>query len=114
LAGLYPHFGKMTLSEIGYDQVQDFVNRLAKEVSVKTLHNIIVCLRVMLVGKRGASAVKRGFLRHDPTRGVELPTRDQRQIVPPTRDEVWKLVDAGEELGGPGRDIIFVDGPAQK
>jgi integrase len=106
---LIPHFGKMLLSEIGYDQVQDFVNRLAKEVSVKTLHNIIVCLRVMLVGKRGASAVKRGFLRHDPTRGVELPTRDQRQIVPPTRDEVWKLVDAGEELGGPGHDIIFVD-----
>jgi len=67
----------MNLSEIGYDQVQNSVNGLAKEVSVKTVHNVIVCLRVMLVGKKGASAIKRGFLRHDPTRGVELPARDQ-------------------------------------
>src|ERR1035441_2820562 len=70
---LIPYFGKMSLSEIGYDQVQSFVHELAKEVSVKTLRNIIVCLRVMLVGKRGGSALKRGFLRHDPTRGVEMP-----------------------------------------
>ncbi len=106
---LIPHFGKMRLSEIGYDQVQNFVNELSKEVSIKTLHNVIICLRVMLVGKKGTSAVKRGFLRHDPTRGVEMPTKIQTQIVPPTPEEVWKLVDAGEELGGPGRDMIFVD-----
>ena len=106
---LIPHFGKMSLSEIGYDQVQSFVTELAKEVAVKTLHNVIICLRVMLVGKKGSSAVKRGFLRHDPTRGVEMPTKDQKQVVPPTPQEVWKLVDAGEEIGGPGRDMIFVD-----
>ena len=106
---LIPYFGKMSLSEIGYDQVQSFVHELAKEVSVKTLHNIIVCLRVMLVGKRGGSALKRGFLRHDPTRGVEMPAMDQKQIVPPTREEVWKLVDAAEELGGFGRDMVFLD-----
>ena len=28
---------------------------------------------------------------------------DEKQVVPPTREEVWKLVDAGEELGGFGR-----------
>jgi integrase len=38
-----------------------------------------------------------------------MPTKDQRQIVPPTPDEMWKLVDAGEEIGGQGRDMIFVD-----
>ena len=74
---LIPYFGKMSLSEIGYDQVQRFVHELAKEVSVKTLRNIVVCLRVMLIGKRGGSALKRGFLRHDPTRGVEMPAMDQ-------------------------------------
>jgi hypothetical protein len=73
---LIPHFGKTSLSEIGYDQVQDFVNELAKEVAVKTLHNVVICLRVMLVGKKGACAVKRGFLRHDPTRGIEMPSKD--------------------------------------
>jgi integrase len=106
---LIPYFGKMSLSEIAYDLVQNFVNELAKQVSVKTLHNVIICLRVMLVGKKGASAVKRGFLRHDPTRGIEMPAMDQKQIVPPTREEVWKLVDAAEELGGIGRDMVFVD-----
>ena len=106
---LIPYFGKMSLSEIGYDLVQNFVNELAKQVSVKTLHNVIICLRVMLVGKKGASAVKRGFLRHDPTRGIEMPAMDQKQIVPPTREEVWKLVDAAEELGGIGRDMVFID-----
>jgi integrase len=106
---LIPHFGKMSLAEIGYDQVQSFIHGLAKEVSVKTLHNIIVCLRVMLVGKKGGSALKRGFLRHDPTRGVEMPAMDEKQVVPPTREEVWNLVDAGEELGGCGRDMVFID-----
>lgn len=106
---LIPYFGKMTLSEIGYDQVQGFVNELAKEVSVKTIHNVIICLRVMLVGKKGASALKRGFLRHDPTRGVEMPAQNQKQIIPPTPEEVWRLIDAGEEIGGVGRDMIFVD-----
>jgi integrase len=106
---LIPHFGKMSLSEIGYDQVQNFVHELTKEVSVKTLHNIIVCFRVMLVGKRGGSALKRGFLRNDPTRGVEMPAMDERQVVPPTKEEVWKLVDAGEELGGFGREMVFID-----
>jgi len=81
---LIPYFGKMTLSEIGYDEVQRFVSELSRDVSVKTVHNVVVCLRVMLVGKKGASAIKRGFLRHDPTRGVEMPPRDPKQIVPLT------------------------------
>ena len=39
---LVPQFGKMTLAEIGYDQVQAFVNELSRELSVKTVHNVIV------------------------------------------------------------------------
>ena len=75
----------MSLSEIRYDQLQSFVHELAKEVSIETPHNLIVCLRVMLVGKRGRSALKREFLRLDPTRGIEMPAMDQNQVVPPTR-----------------------------
>jgi hypothetical protein len=58
---LIPHFGKMSLSEIGYDQVQNFVTELAKEVSVKTLHNVIICLRVMLAGSFGRVAAHAGL-----------------------------------------------------
>lgn len=105
---LVPQFGKMTLAEIGYDQVQAFVNELSRELSVKTVHNVIVCLRVMLAGKKGPSAIKRGFLRHDPTKGVELPARHPEQIVPPTREEVWALIDIAAELGGPARDMLYL------
>ena len=38
-----------------------------------------------------------------------MPATDQQQIVPPTREEVWRLVDAAEELGGCGRDMVFLD-----
>jgi len=34
---------------------------------------------------------------------------DEKQVVPPTKEEVWKLVDAGEELGGFGREMVFID-----
>ncbi len=90
----------MNLSEIGYDQVQSFVNELAKDVSLKTLHNVIVCRRVMLVGKKGASAVRRSFLRHDPTPGVELST-DARAGMEIDRRSGGTWV--------PGRDIVFLD-----
>ncbi len=38
-----------------------------------------------------------------------MPAMDQKQIVPPTREEVLTLVDAAEELGGCGRDMVFLD-----
>jgi hypothetical protein len=88
----------MQLTDIGYPQVQEFVNELRTEVSAKTVHNTLILLRVMLTGKRGASAIKRGFLRSDPTKGVELPARPHRKIQPLAVETVWKLIDAAEEL----------------
>jgi integrase len=106
---LGPYFGKMQLTDIGYAQVQKFVNELRKDVSAKTVHNTLILLRVMLTGKKGASAIKRGFLRSDPTKGVELPPRHPRKIQPLAVETVWKLIDAAEELGGVGRSLVFVD-----
>ena len=37
-----------------------------------------------------------------------MPARDQKQIAPPTREQVWELIDAADQLGGPGRDLIRV------
>jgi integrase len=106
---LVPYFGKMQLIDIGYGQVQKFVNELRTEVSPKTVHNTLILLRVMLTGKNGASAIKRGFLRSDPTKGVELPVRHHHKIQPLPIETVWQLIDAAEELGGIGRSIVFVD-----
>ncbi len=68
-----PYFEKMSLSEIGYDQVQSFVHELANKVSVKTLHNIIVCLRVMLGGKGAGALSSAGSF--DTTRRAESKCR---------------------------------------
>ncbi len=106
---LIPYFGKMSLSNIGFDQVQHFVSELSKEVSVKTVHNCVILLRVMLVGKKGASAIKRGHVRHDPTKGVELPAMEHEKIVPLTLKQVWKLIDSAKEVGGIGYGIVFID-----
>lgn len=106
---LKPFFGSMRLSEIGYDQVQRFADELSAAMSPKTVHNALILLRVMLAGKRGGSAIKRGFLRSDPTKGVELPTRPHRKIHPLPVETVWKLIDAAEELGEPRRTLVYLD-----
>ena len=92
---LIPYFGKMSLSEIGYDQVQSFVHELAKEVSVKTLRNIVVCLRVMLVGK----GRERSQTRVPPTRP------DARSRNPVDGSEADRPTHAGRglEVGGCSR-----------
>lgn len=39
----------------------------------------------------------------------EIPAKDQKQVVSPTLEGVWRLIDAGEAIGGPGRDMIVVN-----
>jgi hypothetical protein len=66
------------------------------ELSSKTIHNTVTLLRTMLAGKRGPSAVRRGFAFHDPTMGLELPPLESPQITPPTPEQVWALIGASE------------------
>jgi integrase len=69
----------------------------------------------MLVGKKGGSAIKRGYIRNDPTKRVELPPIVHRNIRPPTPDQVWKLIDTAQALARTakaaqvGHPIIYVD-----
>jgi integrase len=95
---LIPGLGPLRVHEIGFNQVQALVRELAKSNSRKTVRNAITLLRVMLVGKKGGSAIKRGYIRHDPTKGVELPPTVHRNIQPPTQEQVWKLIDTAQEL----------------
>jgi integrase len=55
-------------------------------------------LRGMLVGKKGPSAIKLGYIRHNPMTGVELPPLDHRNVQPPTPEEVWILIEKAEEM----------------
>jgi integrase-like protein len=55
---LIPYFGSMKLAEIRLDMIQSFVHEFGENRSVKTLHNIVTLLKVMLVGSKGSSAIK--------------------------------------------------------
>ncbi len=105
---LVPFLGSFWLSEIQLTVVQDLAVHLSNKVSTKTLHNCVTLLRVMLVGKKGLSAIKQGYTRHDPTRGVDLPSRETRAIVPPTKEEVWKLIEAARKVGGRAHPMVFL------
>jgi integrase len=96
---LIPYFGSMKLAEIRLDMIQSFVHEFGENRSVKTLHNIVTLLKVMLVGSKGSSAIKQGYIHHDPTRGMELPPLQPRSIVPPTQEFVWKLINVASFLG---------------
>ena len=106
---LIPAFGHRRISKIQLSDVPRVVTDLNTKVSAKTLKNCLTLLRVMLVGKKGSSAVKRGYIRHDPTRGVELPSQHAKLIVPPSKEQVWQLIDTAAELGKLGHALVYMD-----
>lgn len=55
---LVPYFGKMKLRDIRLKVVESFVTEFEGTLSSKTLHNVVTLLKVMLVGKKGSSAIK--------------------------------------------------------
>ena len=81
---LVPFFGKLKLQEIQLANVDRFVAETAPKVSVKTLRNCVTLLRVMLASQKGCSAIRQGFIRFDPLMGVELPSLDEKEIIPPS------------------------------
>ena len=88
---------------------------LKTKVSTKTVHNVVTLLHTMLSGKRGISAIKAGYLRHNSGKGAELPKRTKPKVMPPTPAQVWQLLDKAEELAASnpvaamGRSAIFID-----
>src|SRR5439155_7168178 len=99
----------MRLGEIRPESVESLVSKLAGTVASKTLHNCVTLLRVMMAGKKGRNAIKRGYTRYDATLGVELPSKEARIIVPPTKEQVWQLIDAAKESGGLAYTAVFLD-----
>ena len=98
---LVPRLGAIAVSALRFEHVDAAVSGMIEdELSSKTIHNTVTLLRTMLAGKRGPSAVRRGFAFHDPTMGLELPPLESRQITPPTPEQVWALIGAAKELGG--------------
>jgi integrase len=105
---LIPHLGELQMAEIELSHVQNLAAALAKKLSPKTVGNIVTLLNTMLDGKFGSSAVKGGYLRHNPAKGVELPPDHSEEIVPPTAEQISRLLAAAREIGGTGYAIVLL------
>lgn len=106
---LIPRLGSVLLGALKLDHVEAVVNgMLEDELSAKTIHNAATLLRTMLAGRTGASAVRRGLMFGDPTLGLELPPIETRQIIPPSPEQVWILINVAKEIGGIGYPLTYV------
>jgi integrase len=106
---LIPRLGFLTVSHIRFEHVDSAVSGMIEdELAPKTIHNAVMLLRNMLAGRKGPSAFHRGLAFTDHTLGVKLPPQEYRQIVPPTAEHVWKLIDAARETGGAGYPITYL------
>jgi len=88
---LVPRLGAIAVSALRFEHVDAAVSGMIEdELSSKTIHNTVTLLRTMLAGKKGPSAVRRGFAFHDPTMGL----RASATGIPPDH-----AADTGTGLG---------------
>ena len=96
----------MTLSSV--TQLQQYRLRSLVDVNSPNCCNCVTLLKVMLTGQKGSSATQQGYIRVDPLKGVELPSLVQSQVVPPTVEQVWKLIDVAAEMKTLGYGMIYL------
>jgi integrase len=107
---IVPRIGLRRLVDLRLSHFQGMVSGMLEDgLSAKTIHNVVTLLRSMLAGPKGsASAVRLGYLKQDPTAGLELPRLESNEIIPPTPEQVWGLIDAAQEIGGVGYGLTFI------
>jgi integrase len=107
---LIPRLGSIAVAALRFDHIDAAVSGMIEdELSPKTIHNAVTLLRTMLAGRKGASAIRRGLAFKDPTLGLELPPLESREIVRPTPEQVWTLINAAREIGGIGYPLTYID-----
>jgi integrase len=106
---LIPRLGALTVSHIRFEHIDAAVSGMVEdELAPKTIHNAVMLLRNMLAGREGPSALRRGLAFADHTLGVRLPPLEHRQIIPPTPEQVWKIIEAAKNIGGVGYPITYL------
>ncbi len=84
-----PFFGNRPLGAIRHSEVQGWVRGRSEVLSPGTVENVY-----RIVSAVFRSAVKDRLVAVNPCEDVTLPRRPHVEVIPPTVDEVWTLVDA--------------------
>lgn len=106
---LAPAFGDTPLREITSTAIQAWVTTMTEQhVSPVTIHARVGALQTILAARRGASAIRDGYIDTNPVHGVQLPRMPRREVTVFTPGEVDQLLDA---IGEPWRLLCeFVAG----
>jgi integrase len=106
---LISRLGSHLLTNLRFEHIDAAVSGMIEdELSSKTIHNVVTLLRTMLTGKKAGSAARRGLMIHDPTLGVELPPFDSLEIVAPTPEQAWTLINSAKAIGGIGYPATYI------
>lgn len=105
---LLPRLGKMRVSDIGTEQLQSAIADMTGKLATKSIHNVATLLHTMFAAQKGGSALRLGYIGHDPTIGLELPEHVKREIVPPTKEQAWALIAAAQEIGATQHGATFI------
>lgn len=62
----------------------------------------------MLASPKGFSAIQQGLIRYDPTAAVELPIREEWEILVITVQQAWKLINSAVEFGRDAHGIVYL------
>src|SRR5258707_9872351 len=96
---LVPRLGSIAVALLRFEHIDGAVSGMIEdELAPKTIHNAVTLLRTMLAGRKGPSAIRRGMAFQDPTLGLELPPVESKQVIPPTPEQIWALINAAIDI----------------
>ena len=97
-----PRFGSTELRRITTSAVQGWVTEMvAAGITPGTIRSRVVFLQTVLAAKRGASAMRDGFIERNPCWGVSIPTVPSREVQIFEPDEYERLLTAVDPFWRP-------------
>ena len=89
---LLPQFGDLCMKDISAQQIQNMIARKQKQLSAKSIRNLVATLRMMWTQARAW-----GYVQHDPFFGLVLPERGLLNERFLSLDEMKRLIEAAPE-----------------
>lgn len=97
---IIPRWGRRSLSDIGYAEIQHWISDLSKTLAPQTVRNIYAVFSLVF-----SFAVRDGRLVRNPAEGIQLPRRIKAKRGYLTHAQVHRLAD---ECGGSRTLVLFL------
>lgn len=102
---IIPRWGRRSLSDIGYAEIQHWISDLSKTLAPQTVRNIYAVFSLVF-----SFAVRDGRLVRNPAEGIQLPRRVKAKRGYLTHAQVHRLADANVTQTGGGQVCAPAEG----